>query len=204
MGYVLKNGSKYLGLDQRGSYTITDKSRAMIWRHEDSAKNVIKSLPKSLLQHNLKAEIYIDDTIHQIKQPIMTQKKVKVTTQREINSTSYKNIQSFIDLVLTTEEKKNELSAELSKYDAEINDILHAAEFYTLNAAQGYKIYKQLHNVRIKRRQVKDEIAMINLLSSAVDKTKVQNLQASIKSIEKKSYTPRINEELFANGTEHI
>ena len=52
------------------------------------------------------------------------------------------------------EERRLYLMEMIHKTDLEIVDIEHAAEFYNLNASQGYKLYRLLHDARIKRREL--------------------------------------------------
>ena len=80
----------------------------------------------------------------------------------------------------------------------EIVDIEHAAEFYNLNASQGYKLYRLLHDSRVKRRGVKDELQKINFaLGSSIGNLDLENLERSILGLDNRKYTPRINKELF-------
>lgn len=82
--------------------------------------------------------------------------------------------------------------------DLEIVDIEHAAEFYTLNASQGYKLYKMLHDTRIQRRSYKDELEKINLsLGTSIRSANMENLEKSIVGMEHRKYEPRVNKELF-------
>ena len=77
-------------------------------------------------------------------------------------------------------------------------DIEHAAEFYNLNASQGYKLYKLLHDARNRRREYKNELEKINLsLGTSIRSINMENLQRSILGLDGKQYAPRINKELF-------
>ena len=96
------------------------------------------------------------------------------------------------------EERKLYLIEMIHTVDLEIVDIEHAAEFYNLNASQGYKLYKLLHDSRIKRRELKDELEKINLsLGTSIRSVNMENLERSIIGLEHRQYTPRINKELF-------
>lgn len=96
------------------------------------------------------------------------------------------------------EERKLYLDEQLSKIDLEIVDIEHAAEFYNLNACQGYKLYKLLHDRRVKRREIKDELQKISLiLGTSIKSSNIDNLERSILGLNNRIYTPRINKELF-------
>lgn len=94
--------------------------------------------------------------------------------------------------------RKQELNSELSIADLEIQDIQHAAEFYELNAAQGYKIYKLLHDVRIRRRKIKNELAVIDsFLSASINSDRMEHVKNNINGLSNRTYTPRVNKELF-------
>ena len=76
------------------------------------------------------------------------------------------------------EERRLYLMEMVHNIDLEIVDIEHAAEFYTLNASQGYKLYKMLHDVRIQRRSYKDELEKINLsLGTSIRSENMENLE---------------------------
>ena len=87
----------------------------------------------------------------------------------------------------------------MSKYDREISDIQHCAEFYNLNASQGYKLYKMLHNVTNKRREVKNEFDSIcMILSSKMTSAEIDNVNKSIYGIyNNRQYSNRVFDDLF-------
>ena len=61
-----------------------------------------------------------------------------------------------------------------------------------------YKLYKLLHNSRIKRREIKDELQKINYtLGISIRSINVANLESRILGLDNRKYTPRINKELF-------
>jgi len=103
-------------------------------------------------------------------------------------STIYDNMQK---------EYKN-LSTENSKTDLMMQDILHKIEFENFNACEGYKLAKQIKDVRAERRQYKNELeAMQSLMDSIkpVIKT-VRNAENKVIEIERKqkvrTYKPKV------------
>ena len=107
-------------------------------------------------------------------------------------------IKDISEFAQQLEKRKSCLNSMLSKIDLEIVDIEHAAEFYELNAAQGYKIYKLLHDARIKRRAIKNELEEISLcLGTNIQSINLTNIEKSIIGLSNRKYTPRINKELF-------
>lgn len=58
------------------------------------------------------------------------------------------------------------LQKELAKVEAELCDIEHAIEFFNYNASDGYKMYKMLHDCRVRRREIKDDLRKANAVLS--------------------------------------
>lgn len=107
---------------------------------------------------------------------------------------SFEEIHKFVGL-------QDHFNTELSRTDLEIQDLLHAIEFSNANAAEGYKLYKKLQELRRRRRVVKDNLAMASVLGQTGVLT---SLESAIQSMDKldrhkevRTYRPRILTELF-------
>lgn len=97
------------------------------------------------------------------------------------------------------DKRKSELSEKHSQLDKKIEDIMHCAEFYELDACKGYKLYKILHQTRIERRIVTNELKAIG---ETLSRLSISNIKGAIKETENafskdKIYTPRVVDELF-------
>lgn len=87
---------------------------------------------------------------------------------------------------------------ELKRVDSEICDIEHAAEFYNLSASQGYKIYKMLHDARVRRREIKNRLHLIQWIrDKKVSGINGDNLNRKLTEIDNQQYRPRVLKELF-------
>lgn len=96
---------------------------------------------------------------------------------------------------------RHELVAELSNVDKEITDIEHYIEFYSLSASRGYKTSKMLKDCLQRRREIKDEIELINRISvMSVGHIANGKGRNDLEKIKHKQYTPRVLSELFAEG----
>jgi len=92
---------------------------------------------------------------------------------------------------------KREICSELRKLDAAIRDELHFVEFMDLDMRRAYKSYKRLHELRIQRRQLKNEHDAIEAVCTAFSKTpdifaaNAQQAISMITGLQKRKYAPR-------------
>lgn len=87
---------------------------------------------------------------------------------------------------------------QLSKVDQELSDVNHYIEFCNLNAAQGYKAYKMIKDRRIKRRSIKNELQVVDIiLSKKISETATDEIKKAIAGMDQRTYEPRVLNELF-------
>jgi hypothetical protein len=90
------------------------------------------------------------------------------------------------------------LKDRLSEVDLEICDIQHYIEFFSLDAAKGYKAYRMLKERLKRRREIKDEMARANLfLAGTASDFSTGKVSRQLKTVDTSSYQPRILSELF-------
>ena len=94
--------------------------------------------------------------------------------------------------------RKKFLELKRLEIEREITDVYHAMEFYNLNAAKGYKIYKMMQERLIRRRQNKDEILKIDyILSGGISGLTSKETRKQFEALENRQYQPRVLKELF-------
>lgn len=117
-----------------------------------------------------------------------------------MNEIKYSIFDDLEKLSIDIKKRGSELSSELSKVDKEITDIQHYIEFYPLSASNGYKMAKMLKDCFVKRRKIKDELEMLNRISSMnigfIGSGKGRD---AINKLFDKHYKPRILKELFSD-----
>ena len=65
-------------------------------------------------------------------------------------------------------------------------------------AAQGYKAYKMLKERRIKRRSIKNELQVVDIiLGKKISETATDEIEKAISGMDKRKYEPRVMTELF-------
>lgn len=197
--YVITDGTRWIMRDRKGKYIPTSC--------EALADTFGNKEANSILQNNLskalKSCFHVEKTDKPpelIKQ--ITQEKVNENTETPSNS---ENIQYWIDKVsdlngLASEalHRKDNLLSQLSKIDQELSDIDHYIEFVNLNAAQGYKAYRMIKDRRIIRRSIKNELDVLNIiLGKKISETATDEIQKAISGMDKRTYEPRVLNELF-------
>lgn len=190
--WLITNGAGYILQDERGVSTVANPELALKFSERSKAENFFANLSKSFknigytIQEATGRERYSDinfdeyldeDCLNNIKEDIA-------------------RIQTLFRKVLRMREHAQE---ELAKADAALLDIEHAAEFYSLNAAQGYRLYRMLHETRMERRKRKDQIAVCNIIiDSGFDGLLDGTTLKRIAGMDTREYKPRILQELFA------
>lgn len=189
--WLITNGAGYIQQDERGVSTVANPELALKFSERNKAENFYANLAKSFknigyaVQEATDRERYTDiDFDEYLDESCLDDIK-----------TSVLNIQTLLRKVFRMREHAQ---SELARADAALLDIEHAAEFYALNAAQGYRLYRMLHETRVERRKRKDQIAICNIIIDSgfeglMDGTTLKR----IAGMDRREYKPRILEELF-------
>lgn len=197
--YVITDGSRWIMRDRKGKYVPTS-CESLADRFSNKLVNQIfnNQLPKALKTtfHVEKA----DEAPSNVKQ--ITIEEVHNNTEKVMLS---ENIQKWLDkiadlngLASEANNRKEELNNELSLVDKELCDILHYIEFCNLNAAQGWKASKMIKERRIKRRSIKNELNVIDIiLGKRISETMVDEINKTVHGMDKRTYEPRVLNELF-------
>lgn len=216
MSYIICCGDKYIKFGAKGHGTTSKKSEAYKWKEMQKAKNMCYTLMGSNKFNNneLKVVECKDDFITMIETGRESSRETfipnisvvdNVEDNSEVTSAEYMSeYKSLSEKVMMEYEKlqnelsirKNKLQKEMSEVDMEIVDLKHYAEFYNLNAYDGYKMYKMLHDTTQRRRKIKNEIAEIDSFRNYLKNTKSFH---DVLHAEKK-YKPRVLKDLFTKG----
>lgn len=85
----------------------------------------------------------------------------------------------------------------LSRTDKAIQDELHFMEFMTLDIQRAYRSYRRIHELRVRRRQIKNEILVANLICTEFNMSPESLFEAAkkaarcIEGLKTRLYTPR-------------
>ena len=197
--YVITDGSRWITKNRNGKYVPTTcEALADTFGNKEANSVYNNNLSKAL--KSCFRVMKVDKPPELVKQ--ITQEKVNENTETPSNS---ENIQYWIDKIsdlngLASEalHRKDDLLSQLSKIDQELSDIDHYIEFVNLNAAQGYKAYRMIKDRRIIRRSIKNELDVLNIiLGKKISETATDEIQKAISGMDKRTYEPRVLNELF-------
>lgn len=197
--YVITDGTRWIMRDRHGRYVPTScEALADVFSNKQAT---------GIFQSNLSKALKSVFRVQKIDEPSKLIKQISQETAQENTESvsTAENIQRWINKIdglngLATEalHRKDELVQQLSKVDQELSDVNHYIEFCNLNAAQGYKAYKMIKDRRIKRRSIKNELQVVDIiLSKKISETATDEIQKAIAGMDQRTYEPRVLNELF-------
>ena len=171
--YVIYNKKYYLMRNVADQWTPTDNLvEAYKFKDKTKADNALVSLPKTL--RNLG---------YQVKQIDTSSKPLE--------------IDGFCDLHDQLIARATWVEYKLQEVENKIQDVLHAIEFNSYNARDGYKIYKLLHDLRLERRKYKDEQIIADVIKSGFAGSNWELVRSRVDDLKDRQYHVREMEELF-------
>ena len=191
--WLITNGAGYIQQDERGVSTVSNPELALKFSERNKAENFFANLSKSFKNIG-----YV------VKEATDRERYTDINFDEYLDESCFDNIKEDVYEIQTLLRKvyrMREFAQErLSIADEALLDIEHAAEFYSLNASQGYHLYRLLHETRKERRRRKDQIAVCNIIiegkfDGLIDGTTLRR----IVGLEGREYKPRILAELFAD-----
>lgn len=189
--YVLYNNKYYLMQNAIKQFIpTTELNEAFQFCDKTKAENALANLPKQT--RNLG---------YFVIQISNTDKPVDFDQFTDIELVNYDSalaqIGSFCDLHDQLVARAPWIDHKLIEVDNKIQDVLHAIEFNSYNARDGYKIYKLLHDLRLERRKYKDEIFIRELIDDNIHSVDWGKFRSRVKDVKDRQYHVREMEELF-------
>lgn len=201
LDYVITNPNKkvYIRLNEYGSPETCAKQTAQ--RFENSkARNILDNLPKSLKKFHFKVEAISD---------IKPKEENNVSKKKTIDNYDYvptENITRWVekfgmcgDILSEAEKREKQLLKDLDSADKELLDILHIIEIEKpKDLFGGWQLYKRIRNNRRERRNIKDEILIVeDVLEQIKDISCLhrERIQKAIDGLFTRKYTFRVVEE---------
>jgi hypothetical protein len=202
MDYVIKNNRNcYIRLDDNGTAISCSEAKRDLF-NETKARNILKGLPKGLRNMGFRVEAIPDI---QPKKMDDEERKENFRVLQGGKRTTSENISRWIemfgqcdDVLKNASERYRYLEEELHNKDLELMDILHTIEMSgSFDLFRGWKLYKDIKQNRESRRDIKDEILIINnvLREMKFNWFSRERTEKAIQGLFDRKYTFRIVEE---------
>ena len=191
MMYVLYNQKYYLMQNAIKQFVpTTELNESFQFTDKTKAENALSNLPKQMRN--------LGYFVQQIDAP---SKPVDFDQFTDIELINYDlalaQIGSFCDLHDQLVARATWIEYKLQEVENKIQDVLHAIEFNSYNARDGYKIYKLLHDLRLERRKYKDEQIIADVMKSGFAGSNWELARTRVDDLKDRQYHVREMEELF-------
>lgn len=202
--YVISNGHNYIMKRKGGRICATcDINLALKFESNGLAICEINKLPAGYKNGHY-APKSMDEATIAGKSPNITVPADKPNTYAFQMEDSEWLAKLKKDLVITDRtmcnlnEMYSKVYGDLTAAGDEIDDLEHAIEFKTVNAAQGYQLMAELKRARRKRREAKDAKFLLEIIMNEEDKGWVDGrLETAIEQLGNRKFTPKIRNDLF-------
>lgn len=189
--YVLYNNKYYLMHNAIGQWTPTPElNESFQFADKTKADNALANLPKQMRN--------LGYFVQQIDAP---SKPVDFDRNTNLDLVDYNSalaqIGAFCDLHDQLVARATWVEYKLQEVQNKIQDVLHAIEFNSYNARDGYKIYKMLHDLRLERRKYKDEQIIADVMKSGFAGSNWELARTRVNDLKDRQYHVREMEELF-------
>ena len=202
--YVISNGNNYIMKRKGGRICATcDINLALQFESKGLAICEINKLPAGYKNGHYVPKS-MDEAIVASKSPNITDSADKPNTYAFQMEDSEWLARFKKDLVVTDrtmcnlKEMYSKVYGDLTAAGDEIDDLEHAIEFKTVNAAQGYQLMAELKRARRKRREAKDAKFLLEIIMDEEGKGWVDGrLETAIEQLGNRKFTPKIRNDLF-------
>lgn len=201
MDYVIKNSRNvYIKLDENGRPITCIESMKGKFEYS-KAMNILNNLPKAIKKFDFKVEGIPEIRVKENIETKIVNKDVYIPSENIVRWVDKFGV--CADILTEAKQRQDELIQELHKVDKEFLDILHIIEIEkSKDMYSGWLEYKRIRENRGKRRNIKDELLIIENVLREINPSSLQRerVQKSIDGLLNREYTFRIIEEERKNA----
>ena len=189
--YVLYNQKYYLMQNTIKQFVPTPElNEAFQFNDKTKAENSLANLPKQMRN--------LGYFVQQVDTPTKPLEIDGFDKSEFVNyDSALAQIGSFCDLHDQLVARATWVEYKLQEVENKIQDVLHAIEFNSYNARDGYKMYKLLHDLRLERRKYKDEQIIADVMKSGFAGSNWELVRTRVDDLKDRQYHVREMEELF-------
>lgn len=202
--YVISNGHNYIMKRKGGRICATcDINLALQFESKGLAICEINKLPAGY-KNGRYAPKSMDEATIAGKSPNITAPAVKPNTyafhmeDSEWLAELKKNLVITDKTMCNLKEMYSKVYGDLTAASDGIDDLEHAIEFKTVNAAQGYQLMAELKRARRRRREAKDAKLLLEIVMNTETREWGDGkLETAIEQLGTRQFTPKVRNDLF-------
>ena len=125
----------------------------------------------------------------------------------EVNVYEFNDMLKQVNTFMTDLPRRiQQVKMEINYCQEELQDLQHYIEFTNLSASQGWKIAKEIKDVRLRRRKLKDELEYLEMIDKRMKNVLrhqdginqvADGINRTTEKISTRTYTPRVRKDLF-------
>lgn len=203
MKYVITNGSLFLDgksrPEKRNEAKVFDTKDLADKYFKSSVSKVLKNIGFKVEKDEYQSDNSVDNDVNDSGTLIDDSNDKINNGYSPVDITSLQNtINNLSNQLTTLKGNKAWLIDMESEVDKEISDIMHFIEFNNFSASEGYKLCKAIKDLRLRRRKIKNELELINIVNMhTLNNVALGHTNKAITGLDKKQYIPRVLQELF-------
>lgn len=212
--YIITDGTRYIRQNIKHKYeAVSNFTMADTYDSTAIAKNVWRNSLSRSMQKDFYVARVEDGEIIKVESSTTTYRDKSnphaIACDRELCPEALQWISRVSGLENVTKDAKqryDELNKQLADTQQAIADLNHYIEFNAVNAATGYKLTAALHKLFVRRRNIKDEMLVVEIICECEPDggSNVTRLVKRINGIQNRKYEPRVLSSLFEDGTINI
>ena len=207
--YIIVSPSRkqYIRIDADGRPITCGKNQMQRFEYS-KAKNLLKNLPKTMKKFHFKVEA-VSEIEHSVQEKVNSMCNNKDTSDNSESAESVylhqewkmtPQVQVWIDrsnqchgLISDAEIRKTELIEKLSNVDRELSNCIHKIEIErNMNACAGYMEYKRERTILRRRREIKDELAIVDsIITCNIDNLAPGNIDKMVERLKHRRFRIR-------------
>lgn len=197
--YVITDGFRFIYRNHSGKYVpVANEVMADVYSKKQVEIIFNNQLPKALRKaFRVERRDKPPDNVKQVndRDLVNNTEKVMLSSNIQLWLDKVENMNGIVD---EASRRKEVLLQQLSDIDKELSDVMHYIEFSRLNAAQGYKAYKMIKERRMRRRNIKNELIVVEIIiGKRFSNLASEEITKAVEKLDKRTYEPRVLKELF-------
>ena len=177
--YMIAGDDGYIS-NSNGTGVTPNRDNAYLWSTPEAAENVLRDA-RNRKESAGHPKIGNDFEVAAIK---LYEKDIPDDIIMDLEV-----VKQFIDIVVDSADREQDLKDALSNVDRQLSDIEHFIEFTDLNARDGFKIYSKMKHLRRYRRDIKYRLKILDSINSQnIDPEVLKRMVSYFKNL---TYQPR-------------